>query len=586
MEPSRGLPTSSMRFLPLATLAAFAMTAASARAQVYVDANLTTGLNDGTSWANAYRGTLGLQVALQNALGGRTFWIARGTYLPSATGVRTASFVLDDGDELYGGFAGGETSLAQRDVAANPTILSGDLAGDDALGAYADNSLHVVRYCPGWEDSLFLLDGCTLLGGRADGVGADASGGALLVNCGVPSLANCTITGCTAGPAVSVIGTLVNTSIGFTGVRFEDNLCQPLHVENAFADLVYCSFQGNAASSGAGALGCGSPGGVRITASLLVDNRGSTASAVVGSSPGSVAVRYCTVVGNQALAAGVGALTGGVSALNSIVAFNRGSTGTQTVADQFQGTSAQYCCIPGGVAGTGNLSADPAFVDLAQLDLRLGPFSPCIDAGQYLGAFGPPFDFAQEPRSVDDPVTLNTGSGSPASDIGAYEYPATDSRPFCSGDAAPTHHATLCPCANFGAIGHGCASSAVASGAQLVASGTPAADDVVLDASDLPASTTTLFLQHDALDDRVFHDGVLCAGGTVLRLRPRAAVAGAARFPDANFPQDASTTLSQRGGVVVGSGAVRYYSVYYRSASSSFCPPATANVTNGWRIAW
>lgn len=567
-----------------AALGTLAILAGTASAQVYVDASLTTGLNNGTSWANAYRGPLGLQAALQANGSYHTYWVARGTYLPSATGVRTASFMIDDGDEIYGGFAGGETSLAERNVAANPTILSGDLLGDDAQGGVVDNSLHVVRFSFA-KGSVFRLFDCTITSGRADGSGVDAGGGALLATYGETHLTDCTITSCTAGPAVSVSGWDILTTADFTRVRFEDNLCQPFDIGFASAQFRYCTFRRNVAVLGAGAIGFGGVGSVSLGSCLLVDNQGSTASAVAGG-PGTASVTYCTVVGNQALAPGVGALTGNVNALNSILYFNLGSAGSQTSADQYQGLSAEYCCIAGGVAGTGNIAADPAFVDLANRDLRLGPFSPCIDAGRYLGPFGIPFDFIGEPRSVDDPVTLNTGFGSPASDIGAFEFPPTDSRPFCSGDAAPTHHTTLCPCANFGAIGRGCASSAFASGALLVALGTPAADDVVLDASDMPSTTTALFLQNDALDDRVFHDGVLCAGGTTLRLRPRAAVGGAARFPDASNPLDAGTTLSQRGGVAVGSGAVRYYSVYYRSSAAAFCPPATANVTNGWRIAW
>ena len=72
----------------------------------------------------------------------------------------------------------------------------------------------------------------------------------------------------------------------------------------------------------------------------------------------------------------------------------------------------------------------------------------------------------------------------------------------------------------------------------------------------------------------------------LLRLRNRTASGGASQFPDPSFPVDATTTLSQRGLVTPGSGATRYYSVFYRSPAATFCPPATANVTNGVRVLW
>ncbi len=84
----------------------------------------------------------------------------------------------------------------------------------------------------------------------------------------------------------------------------------------------------------------------------------------------------------------------------------------------------------------------------------------------------------------------------------------------------------------------------------------------------------------------MFHDGVLCAGNPLIRLRGRAAVGGEAFFPNSNFAQDTTTTLSQRGGTFPGSGATMRYAAWYRNASSTFCPPATANVTNGVMVTW
>ena len=98
----------------------------------------------------------------------------------------------------------------------------------------------------------------------------------------------------------------------------------------------------------------------------------------------------------------------------------------------------------------------------------------------------------------------------------------------------------------------------------------------------MPATVSCIYLQGDANTQSVFGDGVRCAGGTLLRLRTRSNVGGASFFPDSTD----TITLSQRGGVTPGSGAVRYYQTYYRNAAAAFCPPETFNVTNGIRITW
>jgi len=157
---------------------------------------------------------------------------------------------------------------------------------------------------------------------------------------------------------------------------------------------------------------------------------------------------------------------------------------------------------------------------------------------------------------------------------------------FCFGDGTYLDHTTPCPCGNDGAPGHGCANSFVPAGGLLSATGTTNPDTMVLMGTDQPASSFGIFLQHSALDDRVFHDGVLCGGGLMIRLRGRNAVGGVSTFPNSAFPNDVTLTLSQRGLVVPGSGNTRYYALFYRNASTTFCPPATANGTNGLRVIW
>jgi hypothetical protein len=95
-----------------------------------------SGNNDGTDWANAFTS---LQSALTAASSADQIWVAAGTYTPTltvgGTSDRFKSFQMKDGVAIYGGFAGAETSVDQRVMQNNPSILSGDLLGDDIYGS-------------------------------------------------------------------------------------------------------------------------------------------------------------------------------------------------------------------------------------------------------------------------------------------------------------------------------------------------------------------------------------------------------------------------------------------------------------------
>ncbi|MBK7876872.1 MAG: hypothetical protein IPJ77_14195 [Planctomycetes bacterium] len=71
------------------------------------------------------------------------------------------------------------------------------------------------------------------------------------------------------------------------------------------------------------------------------------------------------------------------------------------------------------------------------------------------------------------------------------------------------------------------------------------------------------------------------ACGTLVRMRTKPLSAGAASFPG---PGDRA--LDVAGGTPLGSGLTGYYFTFYRNSSAAFCPPATANATNGYRITW
>ena len=128
----------------------------------YVDLSKTSGANNGTSWADAY---LELYSALNAAGEGDEIWVAGGTYKPnSGAAGRDASFVIPTGVKVYGGFAGNEANLADRDWETNVTILSGDIG---TTGDNTDNAYHVVRFTH--AASTTALDGFTVTKGYANG---------------------------------------------------------------------------------------------------------------------------------------------------------------------------------------------------------------------------------------------------------------------------------------------------------------------------------------------------------------------------------------------------------------------------------
>ncbi len=120
----------------------------------------------GTSWQNALGS---LDNALQQATFGDEIRVAKGTYHPTSTADRKASFVIPDGVKVYGGFEGTEFSREERNLSQNPTILSGEI-GKPGI---ADNSFNVILTKN--VSGSTVIDGFIIKGGNASGEGRDAS---------------------------------------------------------------------------------------------------------------------------------------------------------------------------------------------------------------------------------------------------------------------------------------------------------------------------------------------------------------------------------------------------------------------------
>lgn len=226
---------------------------------VYVKQN-ASGSHDGTSWTNAYTD---IQTALKNAKPCDQIWVAQGIYKPTPTANsmgRYVGFELKNGVSLYGGFAGTETALEQRNVQTNPTILSGDLSGNDGANFtnYSENSLHVV--VGDYVNQTAVLDGFTIKGGNANlSSPHDKGGGFIISDYGGPTVSSCTFTSNIAaniaGAACIRQGSALIRSCGFTNNAVSSQNAGALCVmDYGMSQVVDCYFSGNTAAIGGGAL--------------------------------------------------------------------------------------------------------------------------------------------------------------------------------------------------------------------------------------------------------------------------------------------------------------------------------------------
>ncbi len=350
-----------------------------------------SGANDGTSWTDAY---VDLQDAMEAAANGSTIWVAGGTYRPDrGTSNPLATFQLKDGVSLYGGFAGNETSLEERDLAANPTVLSGDLGGE--------NSYHVV-YANG-VDQTAVVDGFVITGGDADGVPNDHNGGGgARIAASRVTLRNCVIRGNKA-------------DLNGGGI---------LNNQGSVLTLINCVISGNTATNRGGGVQA-YQSTVTATNCTIVHNRSGTDGGGIFVNEADLTATNCIFWSNTAQ-------NGALSNQNAQIFWASGMV------------DINYCCVrlwTGSLGGVGNNGQDPRFVDAdgpdnvpgtADDDLRLSAGSGCIDSGDNTVDTDattpghqplPLIDAAGGPRFLDDPYTADTGVGTPPIvDRGAYEY--------------------------------------------------------------------------------------------------------------------------------------------------------------------
>lgn len=184
--------------LPMLLLAFFLAGMAAAQSKTYYVS--PTGTGDGSSWANATT----LSDALNKAVAGDQIWV-QGFETLTGDSLYVApkeGFAVKSGVQLYGGFAGTETKLTDRETLGKPyqlkyrSVLSGDLQNDDKVDdvnlifpantTRSDNATHVLTLnmeptqASGNNNTYpTVVNGFTITGGQADGT--DEKGGGIYV---------------------------------------------------------------------------------------------------------------------------------------------------------------------------------------------------------------------------------------------------------------------------------------------------------------------------------------------------------------------------------------------------------------------
>jgi len=485
--------------LPLVLALLWALSAPTASAQIYVDAD-ATGVNDGSSWADAYTD---LQTAIDAAAAGSQIWIADGVYTPATAEDSLAFGGAKDGLELYGGFSGTESTLSARDPEANVTILSGDVGRDDAdpdgdgvIDDHADvngaNAAHVlylngVDTGSGTITSATVIDGVTLTAGDAS---ASDGGGGLYCDAGTfgttsecsPTLRNVVFTGHRGGALVAQAETgTVNPTIveavfegndaagggGGIEVAINDGSGAPTIVNSVFAD------NESRGSVGGGAvaldvLGSGSTATSLLVNSVFNDNTairgGALANRVFGGSS-SVELINTTLEGNSSsFGEGDGLFNEGSVTIQNTILWGNGG---EEIRNDDGSITVGHTIVEGGVTGTkienvnggtvtdngGTLDRDPLFTAptappgpdgrwaTADDGLNVSPASPAFGAGDATLLPGDGADLDGDGDTTEDlPLDL-TGTAREQDgglNVGAYEAAAP---PSVSGVTDPVPYA-------------------------------------------------------------------------------------------------------------------------------------------------
>ena len=321
------------------------------------------------------------------------------------------------------------------------------------------------------NDSSPTIINCNITGNTAIGAYPNGGGGVYCYNFeGSPTISHCVITNNSGGYGSGIFwlgdGTIsyctISDNIGLSGEYTKGG---GVYTDSFSCTITYCAITDNTAMSGGGIYCWGTEpvishcsitnnvatgtdfyeggGGMKLeTAFAFVDNcviannsayRGG---GIYSEWCNEATVTNCTITGNLAdIGGGYCDESSCLDSISNCIFWNNTALGGSEIEGwAAPGTVVEYSDVQGGYSGTGNIDADPLFVDPNGPDgivgteddnLCLLPCSPCIDAGDNSVVDPNDTDLDGNPRIVNDTV-----------DMGAYEFQGIINIIYVDMDAA------------------------------------------------------------------------------------------------------------------------------------------------------
>jgi len=454
---------------------------------IYVD-DSAIGADNGTSWADAYNYLQDALVDANTATKPVEIRVAQGVYTPDqgagvTRGDPHAEFQLINGVTVLGGFAGvGAIEPDARYIEAFKTILSGDLAGDDAdvedpdeISGHptrAENSYSVVSGCD--TDETAVLDGVTI---TACSTGLyNRHGSSSVINCtftnaltglnildGGQRLTNCTFKGLwlhainhhSRDTLLTLtdclfIGNRMGIYSGFQGdltlrdcTFVGDGTIESREAIDFSGDnlkLYNCKFKNivdGVRSRGDGefiADNCSFIGNVGrsidhwrgrmiISNCLFAGNR----DCAIHSNDKYVIIENCTFSDNSADRGGSALDTWHGAKVSNCIFWGNSSPAIEGFFDFFEEAVVNYCDIEEGWPGEGNIDIDPCFVSPGYWDLNGTPEDTAddfwVDGDYHLCSQAGHWDQKSQAWVQDDVTSPCIDAGDPNSPIGTEPFP-------------------------------------------------------------------------------------------------------------------------------------------------------------------